>query len=64
MSDFSKTIIGLSVSTFLFIFILWGVWSIVTAGNKAQKNNYFECLDRVDQKTCNSIFYNRHTKDL
>ena len=32
--------------------------------NDKTKENYFECLEKTEQRTCNAIFYPYKTKDL
>lgn len=44
--------------------LIGGAFYASRVSGETRKNNYFECLQKTDQKTCNAIFYQYKTKDL
>lgn len=37
--------------------ITGGIFTMSRIADEADKKNYFECLERTKENTCNSIFY-------
>jgi len=64
MNNATDLVVGVGLIIILLVVVVGGIFTISRISTEKTKRNYFECLEKVDQKTCNAIFYQFRTKDL